>query len=101
MFIIYDIETDTHTDTHKCDHVEVDVLEIDQNLTHDYNKCLQVQFGFNGYYCENQICDWLFTANNIKSTVIAHNGAGYENTFIYFAILFIQRFNTFFIYQTR
>ena len=29
-YIIYDFETDTHTDIHKCNHVEVDVLEIDK-----------------------------------------------------------------------
>lgn len=38
-YIIYDFETDTHTDIHKCDHVEVDGLDIDQNLTRDYKKC--------------------------------------------------------------
>ena len=25
LYIIYDFETDTHTDIHKCNHVEVDV----------------------------------------------------------------------------
>ena len=27
-------------------------------------------------------CDWLFTEGNANSTVIAHNGAGYDNKFI-------------------
>ena len=35
-----------------------------------------------GYGCETKFCDWLFTVNNRDSTVIAHNGAGYDNKFI-------------------
>jgi hypothetical protein len=44
-YIIYDFETDTHTDIHKPNHVEVDVLQIDENETHDYNNCLLKSFG--------------------------------------------------------
>ena len=51
-------------------------------MTHDYNKCLKLQFGINGYDCDTKFCNWLFTANNRNSTVIAHNGAGYDNKFI-------------------
>ena len=40
-FIIYDFETDTNTDIHIPNHVEVDCLRIDEELTHDYDKCLQ------------------------------------------------------------
>ena len=81
-YIIYDFETDTHTDIHKPNHVEIDILEIDEGMTHTYNNCLVGSFNFNGYGCENAFCDWLFTENNRDSTVIAHNGAGYDNKFI-------------------
>jgi succinate dehydrogenase/fumarate reductase flavoprotein subunit len=38
--------------------------------------------GFNGYNCTTEFCDWLFTEENSDATVIAHNGAGYDNKFI-------------------
>ena len=47
-YIIYDFETDTHTDSHKCNHVEVDVLKVDEELTHEYDNCLIKSFGING-----------------------------------------------------
>jgi hypothetical protein len=50
-YIIYDFETDTDTSIHKPNHVEVDVLKIDDTLTHQYDKCLVKQFGINGYNC--------------------------------------------------
>ena len=40
------------------------------------------KFGINGYDCSTKFCDWLFTPENRNSTVIAHNGAGYDNKFI-------------------
>ena len=81
-YIIYDFETDTHTNIHKPNHVEVDVLQIDENLSHNYQDCLTNSFGIPGYNCEDKFCDWLFTDENINSTVIAHNGSGYDNKFI-------------------
>ena len=81
-YIVYDFETDTHTDIHKPNHVEIDVLRIDSKLTHNYEDCLIDSFGINGYGCEAKFCDWLFTEENKNSTVIAHNGAGYDNKFI-------------------
>ena len=81
-YIIYDFETDTHTGVHKPNHVEVDILKIDEQQTHGYNNCLIDSFGINGYKCEEEFCDWLFTKENQNSTVIAHNGAGYDNKFI-------------------
>ena len=81
-YIIYDFETDTHTNIHKPNHVEVDVLQIDENLTHNYQDCLTKSFGIPGYNCEDKFCDWLFTDEHINSTVIAHNGSGYDNKFI-------------------
>ena len=79
---IYYFETDTHTDIHKPNHVEIYVLQVDDGKTHDYNNCLIKSFNFNGYNCDNEFCDWLFTEENSNSTVIAHNGAGYDNKFI-------------------
>ena len=81
-YIIYDFETDTHTDIHKPNHVEVDILQVDEDQTHNYDKCLIKKFGISGYRCEAEFCDWLFNGENNNSTVIAHNGAGYDNKFI-------------------
>jgi hypothetical protein len=81
-YIIYDFETDTHTNIHTPNHVEVDVLKIDEGLTHNYESCLVESFGIPGYNCEAKFCDWLFNERNSNSTVIAHNGAGYDNKFI-------------------
>ena len=80
-YIIYDFETDTHTDIHIPNHVEVDIIKIDDEQTHDYKNCLIEKFGINGYGCDVKLCDWLFTEENSNSTV-AHNGAGYDNKFI-------------------
>ena len=79
-YIIYDFETDTHTLTHKPNHVEVSVLKV--NESHTYDSCLVSSTYFNGYGCEDKLCDWLFDKSNANSTVIAHNGAGYDNKFI-------------------
>ena len=80
--IVFDFETDTHTLTHIPNHCEVDVLEIDEDLTHDYEKCLIKRESFPGYGCEDDFCEWLFSKDNQNSTVIAHNGSGYDNKFI-------------------
>jgi hypothetical protein len=61
--------------------VEVDVLQIEGHK-HNYNDCLVRKFGINGYGCATNFRDWLFTNENRNSTVIAHNGAGYDNKFI-------------------
>ncbi len=81
-YVVFDFETDTHTDIHKPNHVEVDILQIDEMETHNYEDCLIHSFGINGYGCEAKFCEWLFTEENRDSTVIAHNGAGYDNKFI-------------------
>ena len=81
-YIIYDFETDTSTGIHKPNHVEIDLLQIDKRRTHSYDSCLQESFNIGGYGCETKFCDWLFTQSNRGSTVIAHNGAGYDNKFI-------------------
>ena len=81
-YVIFDFETDTHTNTHKPNHVEVDVIQIGEKENHNYDDCLIKSFGFNGYDCARQFCDWLFTDANRNTTVIAHNGAGYDNKFI-------------------
>ena len=81
-YVVFDFESDTHTNIHEPNHVEVDVLEIDQGQTHNYEKCLETSFGFNGYDCCEKFCDWLFTKENRDVTVMAHNGAGYDFKFI-------------------
>ena len=81
-YVIFDFESDTHTNIHTPNHVEVDVLKIDERQTHDYDKCLIKSFGFNGYDCASKFCDWLFTKENRNAPVMAHNGASYDNNFI-------------------
>ena len=54
-------------------------MKTDKGQTHEYDKCLSNSFGFNGYDCATQFCDWLFTEENRDTTVMAHNGAGYDN----------------------
>ena len=79
-YIIYDYETDVHTCTHKPNHVEAEVLTIGD--THIYNDCLGEQFSYSGYDVVDKFCNWLFTEEHSNSTVIAHNGAGYDCKFI-------------------
>ena len=81
-YIFYDFETDTSTLTHRPNHVEIDCVEVDPELTHEYDKCLRQSLAFNGYDCNERFCEWLFTKENTGSAVIAHNGAGYDNKFV-------------------
>ena len=87
-YIVYDFEADTHTLTHKPNHVEIDILEIspENNTTglpsHEYEDCLVKSEKFEGYGCEYKFCDWLFTPENSNTTVFAHNGSGYDNKFV-------------------
>lgn len=75
---MFDFETYKHIDINKPNHVEIDILQIDKLETHNYGDCLFHSLGINGYGCEANFCDWLFTEKNADSTVIAHNGAGYD-----------------------
>ena len=79
-YIIYDLESDVHTDTHKANHVEADVLVIGES--NNYDECLKETFSHNGYDAVDKFCNWLFTAKHQNSTVIAHNQAGYDGRFI-------------------
>jgi len=63
-------------------HLEYDVLQIDTGLTHDYDKCLIKSSNFYDYNCVDDFCEWLFTEENRNTTVMAHNGAGYDFKFI-------------------
>jgi hypothetical protein len=38
---------------------------------------------FYGYNCVDDFCEWLFTEENRNTTVMAHNGAGYDFKFIF------------------
>ena len=60
-YIIYDFETDTNTGIHLPNHIETDILQIDKDNTHNYDKCLIDKFGINGYNCNNEFCELLFT----------------------------------------
>ena len=78
-YIIYDFETDTHTNTHIPNHVEVSVKVCED---HSYEKSLVHRTTFEGYGCDDKFCSWLFDSENMNSTVIAHNGAGYDAKFV-------------------
>ena len=80
-YVIYDFEADVHTLTHMPNHVEADVLQVDENR-YTYEDCLTNTFRHNGYDAVEKFCDWLFTKDNYNSTVIAHNQAGYDGRFI-------------------
>ena len=80
-YVIYDFEADVHTLTHMPNHVEEDVLQVDKN-NNTYEDCLTNTFRHNGYDAVEKLCDWLFTAENYNSTVIAHNQGGYDGRFI-------------------
>ena len=83
-YITFDFETDTST-VHRAprnddvddmgeylhipNHVEVDILQIDDERTHEYKKCKTGQMSFTGYGCEDKFCEWLFTKDNTNSTV--------------------------------
>ena len=80
-YVIYDFESDVHTLTHMPNHVEADVLHVDKN-NNTYEDCLTNTFRHNGYDAVDKFCDWLFTAEHLNTTVIAHNQAGYDGRFI-------------------
>ena len=66
--------------THIPNHVEVSVLKVSDD--HSYEASLINKRTFPGYGCESAFCEWLFHKDNAYLTVIAHNGAGYDNKFI-------------------
>jgi len=95
QYIVYDFETDTHTLTHKPNHVEIDIIKIEPKSddktdrakvaslpSHEYNDCLVKSLKFEGYSCEDKFCDWLFKPEHRGTTVFAHNGGGYDNKFV-------------------
>ena len=45
-------------------------------------KVLSKKCHFNGYGCELEFFNWIFTSENPNSTVIAHNGSGYDSKLI-------------------
>ena len=58
--------------------MEIDILMVDDEKTHEYDECLIDQLSFTGYGCGDKFCEWLSTKSNSNSTAIAHNGARYD-----------------------
>ncbi len=79
--ISFDIETDTHTNTHIPNHIDADVLSIN-GTNHEYNDCKIDTFSHTGLDCIDKFCKWLFTNKNANATVMAHNMAGFDGKFI-------------------
>jgi G:T-mismatch repair DNA endonuclease (very short patch repair protein) len=79
-YIVWDAETDTHTGTHKPNLIVVNVLQVAPS--HEYSDSLLQEIIFEGYTCCDDFCKWLFSKENANSTVIAHNGSGYDYKFV-------------------
>jgi hypothetical protein len=73
-YIVYDIETDIHTLTHKQNYICAQVMVVKND--HSYEKSLIETVKFDGYNCMNDFFNWLFDEKNKHSTVFAHNAAG-------------------------
>jgi hypothetical protein len=88
--ISFDFETDTSKKLkedgsvllHQVMHVEADIIKVSYNHIYIYEDSLINTFSFTGYDCCNDSCKWLFSKDNKDSTIMAHNGAGYDNKFI-------------------
>ena len=78
--IVWDAETDTHTGTHIPNLIIANVLQVASG--HGYEDSLVEQKIFEGYNCRNDFGLWLFSDANANSTVIAHNGSGYDYKFV-------------------
>jgi hypothetical protein len=87
-YIIFDFETDTSKTIkedgsvllHQVMHVEDDIIKVSDN--HIYEDSLINTAIFTGYDCCNDFCKWLFDKQSKDCTIMAHNGAGYDNKFI-------------------
>ena len=79
-YIVWDAETDTSTLTHRPNLIKVDVLKVDE--FHNYRNSLLYKKTFEGYNCCDDFCNWLFSEENAYSTVLAHNGGGYDYKFV-------------------
>ena len=58
----------------------VDILEVADD--HNYENSKIDRKEFYGYNCCIDFCNWLFSAENKGSTVLAHNGGGYDYKFV-------------------
>ena len=81
--LLYDFECDTEDGTHRPNHVEIIRLKIDEELTHDYDKCFVERLSFTGYDCVDSFCKWLLHERNKGAIIMAHNAAGYDSKFIH------------------
>ena len=79
-YIIYDFETDTHSNIHKTNLCIATKLKVRDD--HSYEKSVIETKYFYGYDCLDEFCKWLFQPANSNSTVIAHNQAGYDGKFV-------------------
>ena len=87
-YIIFDFETDTSKKIyddgsvllHQVMHVEADIIKVSNN--HIYEDSLIDKISFTGYDSCDNFCKWLFDKQNKDCTIMAHNGAGYDNKFI-------------------
>ena len=79
-YIIWDAETDTSTNIHIPNLIIVVILEVSDD--HNYENSKIDRKEFYGYNCCIDLCNWLFSAENKGSTVLAHNGGGYDYKFV-------------------
>ena len=71
-YIVYDVETDTHTNVHKPNPCEVTVLKLSDD--HSYENSKQELKSFEGYGCADDFCNWLFSGEHQEATVFAQSG---------------------------
>ena len=57
---------------------------------HNYNDCLIESFEINGYDCILFLCDCFFIDATRDFVVLAHNGADYDNIFLYCNIVWVK-----------
>ena len=86
-YIIYDIETDCSfriegTDTYLHRPMIIEATKLKVRGAGSYEESFVASFSFDGYNCIEQFCIFLLREKTHRnSTVIAHNGGGYDNKF--------------------
>jgi hypothetical protein len=73
------LKEDGSVSLHQVMHVEADIIKVADS--HVYAESLTSTISFSGYGCQNDVCNWFVDKANKDSTIMAHNGTGYDNKF--------------------
>jgi hypothetical protein len=63
-------------------HLEAKLITLSGDDDDEYDACTTAEFSHSGYDAVGEFCKWLLKSENMNSTVIAHNQAGYDGRFI-------------------